>query len=288
MVGHTPPSRARAILRAGVFAALAALMPPAARADAPARVVSINLCTDQLAMMLAHPGQLVSVSFLARDPMLSAMVAEAEAYPVNHARAEAVFLMRPDLVLAGRYGAPATVSMLRRLGIEVVQVPPARSFDEIREAVRQVGRALGQEARAEAAIARFDADLAALASDPAGGPRTALYQPNGYTSGQDTLADEILAAAGMRNLAAEAGLPGGGILPLERLVMLAPDLIVTTDRYAGASRAEDLLGHPALAVLLEGQEGHLRSGADWLCGTPHVLRAVAEISRARDAREAAR
>ncbi|MGA0716208.1 MAG: ABC transporter substrate-binding protein, partial [Gemmobacter sp.] len=34
---------------------------PAAAAP-PGRVVSINLCTDQLAMMLAAPGQLVSVS----------------------------------------------------------------------------------------------------------------------------------------------------------------------------------------------------------------------------------
>ena len=29
---------------------------------APARVVSMNLCTDQVAMMLAAPGQLVSIS----------------------------------------------------------------------------------------------------------------------------------------------------------------------------------------------------------------------------------
>ena len=36
-------------------------------ADAPARVVSMNLCTDQLAMMLAAPGQLVSVSHLATE-----------------------------------------------------------------------------------------------------------------------------------------------------------------------------------------------------------------------------
>ena len=46
---------------------------------APRRVVSINLCTDQLAMMLAAPGQLVSVSQLAGDPHSSAMAEAGEA-----------------------------------------------------------------------------------------------------------------------------------------------------------------------------------------------------------------
>jgi iron complex transport system substrate-binding protein len=51
-----------------------AVLGGAAPADtAPRRVVSINLCTDQLAMMLAAPGQLVSVSDLAADPHSSAM-----------------------------------------------------------------------------------------------------------------------------------------------------------------------------------------------------------------------
>ncbi|MEL6267927.1 MAG: ABC transporter substrate-binding protein, partial [Pseudomonadota bacterium] len=51
-----------------------------AAAQPPARVVSMNLCTDQLAMLIASPGQLVSVSYLARDPASSAMAAEAQGY----------------------------------------------------------------------------------------------------------------------------------------------------------------------------------------------------------------
>ena len=45
-----------------------------APAPVPARVVSINLCTDQLAMLLAAPGQLLSVSHLAREPQSSSML----------------------------------------------------------------------------------------------------------------------------------------------------------------------------------------------------------------------
>ncbi len=36
--------------------------------QAPRRVVSMNLCTDQLAILDARPGQLHSVSYLAKRP----------------------------------------------------------------------------------------------------------------------------------------------------------------------------------------------------------------------------
>ncbi len=66
----------------------------------PMRVVSINLCTDQLAMMLAAPGQLVSVSHLATEEQSSSMVDEARAYPANRGQVEQVFLMQRSLLLA--------------------------------------------------------------------------------------------------------------------------------------------------------------------------------------------
>ena len=60
-------------------AALVITFAGAAAADAPARVVSVNLCTDQLAMLIAAPGQLQSVSWLAADPSVSLMPDQARA-----------------------------------------------------------------------------------------------------------------------------------------------------------------------------------------------------------------
>ena len=85
-------------LGASLLAALVASALPAL-AEGPKRVVSINLCTDQLAMMLAAPGQLISVSHLATEVQSSSMVEEARAYPMNRGQVEQVFLMRPDMVL---------------------------------------------------------------------------------------------------------------------------------------------------------------------------------------------
>lgn len=263
---------------------LAVLAASACLADAPARVVSINLCTDQLAMMLAAPGQLVSVSHLAREPQSSSMVEEARAYPMNRGQVEQVFLMRPDLVLAGTYTQVATVELLRDLGVEVVQVPPATSLAEAVEQIRVVGRALGQEGKAETMAQSFAAEIEAARYT--GDRKTAaFYYPNGYTTGSGTLANEVLELTGFSNIGATAGVTGGGILPLERLVMAAPDLVVTSERYPGASRSEDILVHPALKAVQAKAGAELQTDADWVCGTPHLMRAIARMQAARAALE---
>jgi len=266
-------------LRAATAAALWAGVTPAL-ADGPARVVSINLCTDQLAMLLASPGQLVSVTHLASDPRMSSMTAEAAHYPVNRGQAEQVFLLDPDLVLAGTYTPAATVGLLRGLGVEVLQVPPVTSLAEAAAQIRLVGGALGRAAAAETMAQAFEAEVAAVQS---GGPvvSAAFYYANGYTTGAGTLADEVLALTGFSNVGANAGVTGGGILPLERLVVAAPQVIVTATPYPGTSRSEEILGHPALAAI--GAQTGARTGADWVCGTPHILRAIRRMAALRAA-----
>ncbi|GAB1364424.1 ABC transporter substrate-binding protein [Rhodobacter sp.] len=287
--GHTSVLRGSylkhtlAILRklaAGSALAAAGVVP--AFADAPSRVVSINLCTDQLAMMLAAPGQLVSVSHLARDPLSSSMVAEAAAYAENRGQAEQVFLMQPDLVLAGTYTSLASVNLLRGLGIEVLQVPPVNSLDEVADQILIVGQALGREDEAKALVAEFRAGVDRLTWH---GPTAtaALYYPNGYTTGAGTLADDVLAHTGFHNIGATAGLTGGGTLPLERLVMAEPDVVVTSAPYPGASRSEEMLTHPALTLLRQNAGVATTTDADWICGNPHILRAMQGMLAAREA-----
>ena len=246
------------------------------RGAPPQRVVSLNLCTDQLAMLLAAPGQLISVSRLASDPRSSAMSREAASWPRNAGQAEEIFLLNPDLVLAGRYTARATVSMLERLGIPVQRFDPASGLDEVPDRIAKMGEALGREAAATALIARFEADLLSLRYE-VGAARAAIYQANGYTLGSGTMAADIMEAAGLRNVMADR--PGGGRLPLELLVIRAPDMLITSTPYPGASRSEEILSHPVLQAMALPRAN---TGPDWICGTPYVLRAI------RDLQEAAR
>ena len=247
----------------------------------PSRVVSMNLCTDQLAMLLAAPDQLASVSYIARDKRASAMAEHALAYPVNHGLAEEIYLLQPDLVIAGAYSTVATTDMLRRLGIPVVVFQPANSLQDVRARILQMGEVLGREKAARALLADYDQRLATL--QPAGpeAPRAALYAANGFTSGSMSLAGQILRAAGLRNIADELGYGRSGRMPLELLAMSEPDFLIGTSPYPRAARSEDNLAHPVVRHLAARSGAGQMRDADWVCGTPHVLRAVETLAEER-------
>jgi iron complex transport system substrate-binding protein len=254
----------------------------------PQRVVSVNLCTDQLALMLAAPGQLISVSRLAHDPASSAMVEAAKNLPTNGSGAEEVYLLNPDLVLAGTFTAAATVNMLRDLGIEVVLFAPARALSDVPERIAQMGKALGREQEAAALIDAYEAELKQLSDAPPEDRfRAALTYVNSYSSGDATLAGDILRVAGFDNAAAEVGLTSVGTLALEDLILLAPDVIIQGRDYPGTARAEDNLRHPALRALTSTRLAGELTDRDWICGTPHVLEAIATMRALRLEMEAA-
>lgn len=237
----------------------------------------MNLCTDQLAMLVAGEGQLFSVSYLASDPRSSAMVEQAANFHSNRGLAEEIYLLQPDLVIAGSFSTRATVDMLKRLGIPVVVFDPAYSLEEVPERLAQMGEVLGQQNRAARLIEDYDAALAAYRTEITSRPRAVLYYANGYTSGDKTLAGQILSTAGLANIAAEQGYSAGGIIPLEILAMAQPDTVITSRPYAGASRSEEVKGHPVIEALRRSRPEASMTDNDWVCGTPFVLRAINDM-----------
>lgn len=271
-------------IRAGLpalFAACLWLAMPVPAQAAPARVVSINVCTDQLAMLIAGEGQLHAVSMLARDPNSSTMTQEAQAYAVNHALAEEIFLMKPDLVLAGTFSSRATVGLLRTLGITVEEFAPARSFDDVRENIERVGALLDRQARAAELVAELDAGLAALAAEPPTGRSIALYDANSYTTGKGTLANEIFHAAGLVNVAEGMGITGSGRVPLEMLIVARPDMVATSFRdYGAPALAQENFVHPAFAALEAQSQPVAVPVPNMICGAPFTLEAAFVLQRA--------
>lgn len=266
-----------------LVAALVWLLAAVAAQAAPARVVSVNLCTDQLAMLLAAPGQVVSVSTWAARPEASNMAAQAAALHLNGGSAEEVFALAPDLVLAGDFTRADTVALLRRLGLRVEVFPFARRLEDIPEQLSRMGALLGRAPQAAAVSAAFDAALAQAKARAAGAPArdAAYYYPNNYTSGADTLADAILRAAGLRNAAAAMGLGGAARLPLESLVRAAPMVVETRHISAGRrGRAYESLAHPALGAL-RAQGGAVIEERWQVCGAPFVTAAIDALIAAR-------
>lgn len=280
--------RAAALLAAlGLAAALGG-----ASAAKPRRIVSVNLCADQLVLLLVERERIASVSHLAANPAVSALADRAAGLPPNHGHAEEILPHRPDLVVAGFLTATSAVHLLRRLGIPVVALDVARTLADVRANLRRAARLVGERARGERLVAAFDRRLAAAGRPPTGGPGrprplAALYRANGYSPGAGTLADAVVAAAGLDNLARRMGRSGTSHLPLELLVAGRPDLLVVGGGGSGAgdggdpSRAAALLRHSALRRAFAGRPIVEIPDRLWACGTPAVARAVELLAAAR-------
>lgn len=246
-------------------ALLCGLLPLPARAVQ--RVVSLNLCTDQLLVLLA-PQKVAALSPLARDPALSFVAKQAAHLPVVQPSAEAVLRLHPDLVLATSYGAQATVALLRQEGVRVVRLGLPQVFPAIRAQTTRLAALLGARERGKALIAAMDATLASVHPRP-NRPTAIAWEPRGYTAAPDTLLGAILHAAGLHDIAT------GRPLGRESLLRHRPDLLVVQQTGAYPSRATQMLRSPALASIPR----VAIPPALTICAGPFTARAVALLAR---------
>lgn len=277
---------AATLVAAACTSASACVIVPTAHADtshAPAkRVVSINLCTDQLVVDLVERERIAGLSRLAADSALSAIADRAKNFKLLRGQSEEVLALKPDVVLTSAYSTPEVVAMLRRIGVRVEVIDMARDLDGIRTAIRQVAKAVGEVARGEALIADFDRRIAAAAPRGSLRPSALAYQVNSLTAEPGELMDAAISAAGLKNVARLHRLGPAGRLPLETLIAHPPDLVVLghdPDRYRTAMA--DNLRHRAFRSLLA-RRPHVHVPMPlWLCGTPAIASAIEELGRER-------
>jgi iron complex transport system substrate-binding protein len=232
-------------------------------------------------MLIAGEGQLHSVSVLASDPSTSVMVRQAKRYVANHALAEEIFLMEPDLVLAGTFSPRATVGLLRRLGFHVEEFAPAKSFDDVRENITRIGELLGRQQKAAELVAELDRGLSRLQQAKPSGKTIALSDANSYTTGTGTIADEIFQAAGLTNIAEKLGVTGTVRLPMELLIMAKPDMIAMSDHdYGAPALAQENFVHPAYRALGAKAEMVEVPVPNMICGAPFTLEAAYLLQKA--------
>lgn len=275
----TPLILARVLTLA--LAALAFLLSPAAAK--PTRIVSMNLCVDQLVLLLAKRENIASLSYAAEDEGMSYLAPLAKGIPRNYGRAEEILPLQPDLVLAGSFTSRPTVEMLRHLGYKVVDVPDALSLNDIRDAITLVASEVGEEARGAEVLATFDAALAATAA-PLDQPRpVASFLSLGlYSFGKGTLIGDLLQHTGFDNLQDRLGLAPIGPITLEALVSNPPDaLILGSEGNGDDSLSLSLLKHPAIRDLAKSRPTLGLTGMTWVCGAPVVTEVAAALAKLR-------
>ncbi len=256
---------------------------PTHAVDQPRRIVSLNLCTDQILLDLVPPDRIAALTKLAADRDVSAVANRVSGLKLIGGGAEEVLGLAPDLVLASPFSATPTVDLLKRLGLRVELVPFATDFATVRSTVRQVALAVGEVARGEQMIAKFDHALEKAASSAVRKPDALVYQVNGLVSGTGSLADAALKAAGFTNQAERRATTAGTQLALESIVIMPPDLMVLAQgMHTYRTVVSDNLRHPALARVMAQTAGLELPMPLWLCGTPHIADAVGLLAVMRE------
>jgi iron complex transport system substrate-binding protein len=241
----------------------------------PMHVMSLNLCTDGLLLDLLPADRIASVTYLARSASNSFKSAEAMRVPINYGTGEEALSEKPDLVLAGTYTTTATRTLLKGLGVAVLEVPPANDFDDIRSVTRQVGRALGEEAKAESLISKMDGTLSRLAA----GKSTQVIRVSGWNGGgsvpgKGTLFDAILTAAGGVNIASTLPHSRSGSFDIEELLMARPDVLAYgADSNGTPALRTDADQHPIILKIYQHRRV-MYPEVLYSCGVPEMADAA--------------
>jgi iron complex transport system substrate-binding protein len=249
-------------------------------AEPPRRVVSFNLCADQLLLALADPSQIAALSPYATDPSLSVTAKQAAAFPKIDWNSESVVNLAPDLVLSGFSDRP-TQAILAATGLRVVPVALVRNLTEARAQVREIATLLGHPERGEMLAEKLrqaESELEAAALKP---PRTAIVlQREGYTEGTESLVASMLSTAGLNPPAnARGGI--GGFMDMETLLTAGPDILVLQETASHASDQGALfLTHPALRARYDETKRISLPSRYTLCGGPALLEGLGVLKDA--------
>jgi iron complex transport system substrate-binding protein len=242
----------------------------AARPPAPLRVASLNLCTDELLLLLADPRQIVSVTHLAQQEAETPLWRRAKRYPQNDGSLLSVVRLRPDLVLTMGGGARDRLRLAARLGIPTVDLPFAQDLETVERSVRTVAAALGREAAGEQVVARIEALQRTV---PPASSDAIWLGGGGRTVSATGLEAQWMRLAGL----AQRPLIGDRV-SLEQLAVRPPAVLLRSDYRSGQySQAQRWLRHPLAAAA-----GRARNvptdGRPWTCMGPPM---IGEIERLR-------
>ncbi|WP_243374879.1 ABC transporter substrate-binding protein [Microvirga solisilvae] len=251
----------------------------------PRRVVSLNLCTDEMLLALGDREQIASLSFLINDPSISIMVDEAKGLPVNDGRAESILFECADLVLTGTFGQHHQAALLKAQGLEVMTLGPWTSLADGREQIRSLARALGHPERGEALLGEIDATLRRTKDIVSKQPSILVYDRGGWVSAANSPMNELLAHMGFKPHHEALGLPYGGVARLESIVTAPPDyLLVDEDARTTVDNGTALFSHPALLNAVPLARRLVVPGRLTICGgpsTPAAIDALAAEVRAK-------
>lgn len=240
----------------------------------PQRIVSLNLCADQLLVSLADKDQIAGLTRNANDPEMSAVAARTGDLPILGNAAEEILDINPDLVIGMPARRSAALGALQDQDYPSLDLKTVRKSDDIYAAISATAQAIGHPDRGVKMVADIRQQLADI--DTVGRGRVAAYyQRRGFMTGTGTLVDDLMIRSDLVNLATQLGKPSLAQVSLEEMVDAKPDFIIMESSTAAISdQGSEMLHHPALANI-----PRLYLPQAWtVCGSPAYVQAARSLA----------
>ena len=243
----------------------------------PARVITTNICIDSLVVALIGTKNLIAVSALADDTRYSHISHQVSDLHKVTFNAEAIYALRPSLVLASNFSSAKTKFALEKLGVEVRLIDFARSINDIEKNIQILGRLLNADGRAQELVKllkspkidlNYRKQIVAL-----------QYSTNRYVHGNNSLISDIINRSGFSSYSKFLGYEKGRYISAEALVKSAPNVLILDGDKSFNDKSGFPLYHPALMKGKGKFKALFIETKDWSCGTTKAVDLIIRLNR---------
>jgi len=255
------------------------LLAAAAGAWGQVRVVTLGPCATEHLCLLGMEKSIVGLSAHDRTDRLRGKEVVGTLLEPN---IEKIATLKPDVVVASKEGnRPEIAAKLRSIGIEVFVMEEFFSFQDICNTFISLGRRFGREAAARKIVSAERARLDRLRTMARQRKKPAVFFCLGWkplvTIGGETYLDELLAAAGGRNIFADLHRKYSPV-SIEEVVRRSPEAVIVL----AMDEAEAKLLRTELNILPAVRSGRILIVDPFAYGSPtprSFVDSVEEIGR---------
>lgn len=256
----------------------------------PKRIVSLCLRSDEILLEMVGAESICSLSRWVDDPDISNVTEEAKLVKGRSVVSdEYIVSQKPDFVIGNSSQSPDMIYRLRSLGIPVYVCKTAKTMDDTKKLILDLGKLLHREEKARAMVADMDTVLERVAQKTAAIPkeqRLVVYRfsVSGGSGGKGTYYDDFCQYAGVVNAAAKMKFWGTQLMPKEQIVNADPDVVfLPTWDYTGKINLDfyidEIAKDPALQTVsaIKNKRMYLIPDKHMLTSSQYMVKCVEDI-----------
>ena len=241
--------------------------------DVAPRVISTNVCIDNILINTFGTENVVAVSNLVDDPRYSHVRMLDQSIERISFDAETILSLRPSLVLISNFSNHRVVKILKDSDLKIVTVPFATKLSDISQNIRIIGTAIEQNSKAKMATDAIDQHIGNAM--PKTGKFALHVASNNYIYGNNSLISDAIRYAGLA--ASERNRFGNkpGFYNIENIILSKPDyLIIDGADVIDSLNFEHDRYHPALKMAYPPKHRIKIEPKLWSCAhqlTPQII-----------------